>query len=62
VHTPGDGDVLPDAAESPFDLCYRCEQRDVVNRALSGLRDRERQVVFLHYHCEMSMKEIGQHK
>ena len=35
--------------EDPFDLCYHREQRDLVNRALACLPERERLIVTLYY-------------
>jgi RNA polymerase sigma factor FliA len=45
--------------ESQFDLCYRREQRDILNRALTRLSARDRQIV-THYHGRgMTMKQIA---
>jgi RNA polymerase sigma factor for flagellar operon FliA len=45
--------------EDPFDLCYRREQRDLVNRALARLPERERLIVTLYYQHGLTMKEIA---
>ena len=45
--------------EDPFDLCYRREQRDLVNRALARLPERERLIVTLYYQQDLTMKEIA---
>jgi RNA polymerase sigma factor for flagellar operon FliA len=45
--------------EDPFDLCYRREQRDVVNRALARLPERERLILTLYYQQDLTMKEIA---
>jgi RNA polymerase sigma factor for flagellar operon FliA len=45
--------------ENPFDLCYRREQREVVNRALARLPERERLIVTLYYQQDLTMKEIA---
>jgi RNA polymerase sigma factor for flagellar operon FliA len=45
--------------EDPFDLCYRREQRDLVNRALACLPERERLIVTLYYQQDLTMKEIA---
>jgi len=50
---------LADAGADPFDLCYRREQREIMGRALSHLRERERQIITLYYHQEMTMKQIA---
>ena len=43
----------------PFDLCYRREQREILGRALSHLRERERQIITLYYQQELTMKQIA---
>ena len=45
--------------ENQFDVCYRSEQREILNRALSLLTQRERMVVSLYYEQDMTMKQIG---
>jgi len=45
--------------EDPFDLCYRREQRDLLNRALARLPQRERLIVTLYYQQDLTMKEIA---
>lgn len=45
--------------ESPFDLCYRRERRDIAKRALACLPEREREIVILYHSREMTMKQIG---
>ena len=55
-----DPELLIDRGDDPFDLCYRREQREILGRALTQLRDRERQIVSLRYHEGMTMKQIAQ--
>ena len=43
----------------PFDLCYRREQNEILVRALSHLRERERQIINLYYEQELTMKQIA---
>ena len=45
--------------DDPFDLCYRREQRDLMNRALTRLPQRERLIVTLYYQQDLTMKEIA---
>ena len=45
--------------DDPFALCYRREQRDLVNRALAHLPERERLIVTLYYQQDLTMKEIA---
>lgn len=50
-------------AENPvdqFEACFRRERRDILDRALGGISDRERQVVLLYYRQELTMREIGE--
>ncbi len=46
-------------SESPFDLCYRSEQRAILNRAASLLPEREKMILSLYYERELTMKQIG---
>lgn len=43
----------------PFELCYRQEQREFLNRALSGVSERDRQVLSLYYEQNLTMKQIA---
>jgi RNA polymerase sigma factor for flagellar operon FliA len=45
--------------ENPFDLCYRREQRDLLNRALGHLPERERLIMTLYYRQCLTMKQIA---
>jgi RNA polymerase sigma factor FliA len=45
--------------ESQYDFCYRRERRDLANRALACLPERERKIVILYHAREMTMKQIG---
>jgi len=51
--------VAHQLTEDPFDLCYRREQRDLVNCALARLPERERLIVTLYYRHDLTMKEIA---
>src|SRR5271157_632320 len=51
--------LLADDGANPFDLCYRREQREILGRALSHLRERERQIITLYYEQELTMKQIA---
>jgi len=54
-----DPELLADGSDTAFDLTYRCEQREILDRALRGLRERERRVLNLYYRDEMTMKQIA---
>jgi RNA polymerase sigma factor for flagellar operon FliA len=45
--------------ENPFDLCYRREQRELLNRALARLPERERLIMRLYYQQTLTMKQIA---
>ncbi len=45
--------------DDPFDLCYRREQRDLLNCALAGLPERERLIIALYYQQDLTMKQIA---
>ena len=51
--------VVRQLTEDPFDLCYRREQRELLNRALERLPERERLIVTLYYQHDLTMKEIA---
>ena len=53
-------ELLIDGNDNPFCLCYRREQREILGRALSGLRERERQIISLRYEGDMTMKQIAE--
>jgi len=45
---------------TPFDLFARDEQRELLNRALLCLSERDREIITLYYQDELTMKEIGE--
>ena len=52
---------LPAATQdSPFDFCYRREQRDLLSRSLGCLSERERAIITLYYRQTLTMKQIGE--
>jgi RNA polymerase sigma factor for flagellar operon FliA len=50
---------LADHQASPFDLCYRREQREILTQAVAHLRERERMVISLYYLQGLTMKQIA---
>lgn len=44
----------------PFDQCYRREQQEFLGRALTHLREREREIISLYYQQELTMKQIAE--
>lgn len=55
-----DEDELPAVGQqSQFDLCYQEEKRDLLNRALERVSERERLILSLYYERGLTMKEIG---
>ena len=56
-----DPELLIDCGDSPFDYCYRREQREILTRALCRMRERERQILNLYYRHELTMKQIADH-
>jgi RNA polymerase sigma factor for flagellar operon FliA len=51
--------LLAGKEANPFDLCYRREQHEILRRALSRLRERERQIITLYYEQELTMQQIA---
>ena len=57
---PPDLENLPGTGQTdPFELCARNEQRELLNRALLCLSERDRQIIALYYQDDLTMKEIG---
>ncbi|HEY6293295.1 MAG TPA: FliA/WhiG family RNA polymerase sigma factor [Terriglobia bacterium] len=52
-------DLPATSQEDQFDLCFRREQRDLLNRALERSTERERLVLSLYYEHDLTMKQIG---
>ena len=48
-----------DERDTPFDACYRREQKEMLDRALPCLAARDRALISLYYQSSMTMKEIG---
>jgi len=67
IHTAGptlklqstDPELLTDGRDDAFDLCYRREQHEILDHALSRLRDREREIITLLYRHGLTMKQIA---
>lgn len=59
VFVPDENNLAADGLDDPFDLCYRQEQREIVDRATAQLPGRERTVLSLYYEQDMNMKQIG---
>jgi RNA polymerase sigma factor FliA len=51
---------LPGDDPDPFDLCYRREQREVLGRALSSLRERHRQIVMLYHQQGLTIRQVAE--
>ena len=54
-----DPELLTDCRDDPFDLCYRREQHEILDYALSRLRSREREIITLHNQHGLTMKQIA---
>lgn len=44
----------------PFDRCYHREQQEIMGRAMFHLRERDREIITLYYHQELTMKQIAE--
>ena len=56
---PTDEELVAEVKEDAIDLCYRREQRDILNQALLNLSERDRMMMSLYYEQELTMEEIG---
>jgi len=52
-------DLPAEGQDTQFNLCYLREKREILNRALAGLPNRERLILWLYYARELTMKQIG---
>jgi RNA polymerase sigma factor FliA len=66
IESPRDGkdedltDYLPGAPEdTPFFACLRSETREVLEKAIGELPEKEQKVLALYYYEELTMKEVG---
>lgn len=56
-----DEENIPDTTQmSPFDLAWRSQQRDILNRAMACLCERDRAMMVMYYEQDITMKEIGE--
>ena len=44
---------------NPFDLCYRNERLEILDRALSRLQERQRQIVTLYHQQGLTMRQVA---
>ena len=59
VRQSTDPELLIDGSDNPFELCCRREKREILDRAISRLPERERQVFSLLYRGDLTMKDIA---
>ncbi len=45
---------------NPFDLCYWNEQQEILDRALSRLQERQRQIVLLYHKHGLTMRQVAE--
>jgi len=45
---------------NPFDICCRHEQWEILDRALSSLRERDRQIVMLYHQQGLTMRQVAE--
>jgi RNA polymerase sigma factor FliA len=60
THPPDLENLAAAGHASPFDLFAHNEQREILNRALLCLSERDREIITLYYQNELTMKEIGE--
>jgi len=54
-----DEESLVSESDDAFDHCYRREQKEIIQRAMECLSERECRMMSLYYQRELTMKEIG---
>ena len=55
-----DEESLVSESDDAFDRCYRREQKEISQRAMECLSERECRIMSLYYQRELTMKEISQ--
>ena len=45
---------------NPFDLCYRNEQLEILDRAVSRLQERDRRIVTLYHRVGLTMRQVAE--
>ena len=57
------GDIIPDDSETPMDMAFKMDIKDIINTALSTLTEKEQKIIKLRFGMldgkEMSLLEIG---
>jgi len=59
VPPSADPALLAGDGPDPFDLAYRCEQREILAQAATRLRKRDRQIITLYYYRGQTMQDIA---
>jgi len=60
AQTPIEPEFLSGDDPNPFDLCYRNERLAILDRAVSRLQERDRQIVTLYHRRGLTMKQIAE--
>jgi RNA polymerase sigma factor FliA len=58
--TPNEEDLPASTEMGQFELCYRREQRDLLNRSLACVSERDRQILSMYYEQDLTMKQIAE--
>ncbi len=53
-------ETAPSREESPFELCFRAEQKEQLAEAIATLSEREQLLLSLYYKEELTMKEVAE--
>ena len=59
IRLPKDEELPAPGQPDQVELCYRQEQRELLNRALDRAPEREREILSLYYEQDLTMKQIG---
>jgi len=61
MRCPDEEDLPATGQHDQFELCYRQEQRAILNRVLSTVSQRDQQILSLYYESSLTMKQIADH-
>ncbi len=60
IKQPDQENIADKIQVNAFDLAWRSQQRDLLNRAMACLCDRDRAMMSMYYEQDLTMKEIGE--
>jgi RNA polymerase sigma factor FliA len=60
MQTSADAEFVGGDDPNPFDLCYRNEKLEILDRAVSRLQERQRQIITLYHKQGLTMRQVAE--